>query len=562
MPLTRPRSVASSPSHSSRRWTVFGWAALWLVPVVAGAASCGARTGLEIPPPAPEEPECVADEDCPGYGDMCNPVTCHVEADAGASDAGVTRLVPGVCRPLTPVDCDDHDPCTNDACDPGSGKCSYALASFDNDHDGYRGPRAGTQVGDPDACGDDCDDTSAAAHPGGIEVCDGVDNDCNGVVDDGATFAPQFNAVQVSTPGIAPAGPGGLAFSGSSYAAIYTGTDQGFDMFLSLLDETTGQVITPPGEQSVTAKNADGAGGPIVWIGDRYGLAWQDRRDADYEVYFTLLKENGDKAIPDQRLTFAGGFSINVALTWNGTEFIAVWQDERNGTFDLFGQRISMEGAPIGDNVPLTQNGGGFGSESPSVSAGVETVGIAWTAGDAYTHFIQFQTHAFDLTGPVSAPISVTDGSTEAVYPTVVWNQDRYIVAWFDKSASPKGVWAAAYDEAGNVLVAPRPISQPGAFRSRYPFMKALGDRVLFIYSDDRDQNGGYELYSVMMATDLTTYLSAEQRLTQSPQDSVYPIATFGPQGTVGVLYRDDLSGAHHVYFTSLACLTTGPSGP
>ncbi|MFT5681813.1 MAG: hypothetical protein ACI8RZ_002731, partial [Myxococcota bacterium] len=30
----------------------------------------------------------------------------------------------------------------------------------------------------------DCDDTSAVAYPGGIEVCDGLDNDCNGTIDD------------------------------------------------------------------------------------------------------------------------------------------------------------------------------------------------------------------------------------------------------------------------------------------------------------------------------------------------------------------------------------------
>jgi len=31
---------------------------------------------------------------------------------------------------------------------------------------------------------DDCDDTEASAYPGGVEVCDGADNDCNGEVDE------------------------------------------------------------------------------------------------------------------------------------------------------------------------------------------------------------------------------------------------------------------------------------------------------------------------------------------------------------------------------------------
>ncbi len=41
----------------------------------------------------------------------------------------------------------------------------------------------------------DCDDGDAAAHPGAAEVCDGIDNDCNGLVDDddpGATGQPAW----------------------------------------------------------------------------------------------------------------------------------------------------------------------------------------------------------------------------------------------------------------------------------------------------------------------------------------------------------------------------------
>ena len=30
----------------------------------------------------------------------------------------------------------------------------------------------------------DCDDTRATVHPGAVEVCDGLDNDCNDEIDD------------------------------------------------------------------------------------------------------------------------------------------------------------------------------------------------------------------------------------------------------------------------------------------------------------------------------------------------------------------------------------------
>ena len=51
-------------------------------------------------------------------------------------------------------------------CDPGA-----AAKSRDADQDGY-------------VDGEDCDDGEASVHVGATEVCDGLDNDCNGAVDD------------------------------------------------------------------------------------------------------------------------------------------------------------------------------------------------------------------------------------------------------------------------------------------------------------------------------------------------------------------------------------------
>jgi hypothetical protein len=47
----------------------------------------------------------------------------------------------------------------------------------DQDHDGYG-------VGSQCVGARDCNDTNPMMHPGATEVCDKLDNDCNGVVDD------------------------------------------------------------------------------------------------------------------------------------------------------------------------------------------------------------------------------------------------------------------------------------------------------------------------------------------------------------------------------------------
>jgi hypothetical protein len=494
---------------------------------------------------------CVVDADCPGYGNLCKPVTCEVTRPTNGG-ASVARCVEG-----TPVNCDDNDPCTKDTCHPATGKCSYAHATPDNDGDGHFAPLPGFAPGSPGSCGDDCDDTNPHVYPGAPEVCDGIDNDCDGVADEGAVYLPNgAPQVRISGP-LAPSEPGGLAWNGTSYAATYVGDDNGFNVYLSSLTPT-GEVIKPPGEQVFTLANADAAGAPILWIGDRYGIVWQDRRTGNYEVWFDTLDATGMREMGDVQITNAEGFSVNPTMAYNGSEFLVAWQDDRSGIFDVYVQRLDSTGARIGDNLQLTQATGMFDNESPVLAPGQKGVGLAWSNGTTMQRLIEFQVWSPDFSNSITPPIPLTDGTTEAEFPVVVWNHDRYVVAWYDKSANPKAVYAATLSEDGTMLVPPKPVTKPGAFRSRYPFLHPLGDRVLLVYSDDRDQNQGYELYTTTLHADLTP-LGNELRVTNAPHDSVFPYAAFGHLGNFGVAWRDDREGGQqNIYFTTLQCVMPG----
>jgi len=545
--------------------------ALLASPIVGNMVACGARDELPPFPPAPPIPDCVVDADCEGFDDLCRNVRCVADDGEGGgalggegqggsggtngARSGLT-LLQGHCREVNPVDCDDGDICTDDVCDPKTGICSNELAVHDNDHDGFNGPREGTKVGDPDACGDDCDDTNPNAFPGNTEVCDGADNDCNGIVDDNASFVPiEEMPKRISLDDQAPAGVGGLAWSGESYVATFTATSQGFDIWRSQLSED-GSKLQP--DELLKLSNSDGMGGPIVWTGDRYGVAWQERRDGDYDIFFRLLDETGATVVtPPVQVSTAAGFSVNPDLGFTGSHFIAVWQDERAGQFNVYGRVIGLDGDVQSDEIELVPLSN-FPNEAPAIAATSQGVGVAWAHGDTLAHFIEFGSYDTQL-GMISDEVFLTDGTTEAVYPTIVANQDTYVVAWFDRSASPPGIYGAVLSLEGQVIVDPRLLSStPPSAHSRFPALKPLGDRLVLVFADDRDGQGGYELYGRMLTAELEP-LTEPQRITNAPGDSIYPKLAFGPDGNVGILFRDDRLGAQHVWFTRLGCVAGAP---
>lgn len=109
------------------------------------------------------------DGDSDGYGDASTTVEACEAPDGYVADA---------------TDCNDTDatvhPNATESCtDAVDLNCDGSAGESDLDSDGVR------------AC-EDCDDTEAAMYPGGTETCDGLDNDCDAIVDNDATDASTF----------------------------------------------------------------------------------------------------------------------------------------------------------------------------------------------------------------------------------------------------------------------------------------------------------------------------------------------------------------------------------
>ena len=98
-------------------------------------------------------------------------VACATPCDNGNACDGVEICLDGACMMGTPLVCDDGLSCTTDSCAPTTGCIATPL---DTDGDG-----------DNDCT--DCAISNPAIRSGVAEVCNGLDDDCDGATDEGTS---------------------------------------------------------------------------------------------------------------------------------------------------------------------------------------------------------------------------------------------------------------------------------------------------------------------------------------------------------------------------------------
>ncbi len=180
--------LGNAPSLRKLARLVLGLGALLSLAMLAG------NSDPTCQPATPGTVVCLTAHDCgeaPACADNATGTTTTALGSWTCVDAACVPQceVPGQCQP---GDCGPGLGMPNWLCPDGSlggpscetladGTCGWVIRDCpviesDKDGDGFEDVLTG---------GDDCDDTNAMIHPGAAEACDYIDNDCDGMIDEG-----------------------------------------------------------------------------------------------------------------------------------------------------------------------------------------------------------------------------------------------------------------------------------------------------------------------------------------------------------------------------------------
>jgi len=191
------------------------------------------------------------------------------------------------------------------------------------------------------------------------------------VAADGTAVGSNINV----TPNPNGSGESSIVWTGSQYGvAWHDNRDANWEIYFALLDANGATIGS---HVRVTSNGSESKHPTLAWTGSEFGVAWTDLRDgANGEIYFARLSSAGVKDGGDVRITSDGARSAAPSLSWGGTHYGVAWEDERDGNAEIYFAWISPAGAKEGLDFRVTRDGAG--SSWPSVAWSGASFYVAW----------------------------------------------------------------------------------------------------------------------------------------------------------------------------------------
>ena len=183
-----------------------------------------------------------------------------------------------------------------------------------------------------------------------------------------------------------------------------------------------------------------GAGYLVVWVDSR---ALHPRRT---DIYGQRLSATGEPIGNPIRVCGAGalGFEQAPAVAWNGSEALVVWEDgrnEANRNYDIHGRRVSADGVPQGADFRISGTNALANESNPAVAWNGTGYLVVWEDPRLEA------ARGVDVRGrrvsAAGAPegrdfrISGTSANADDVAPAVASDGTVYLVVWEDRRMLP-----------------------------------------------------------------------------------------------------------------------------
>ncbi|MEJ7730615.1 MAG: hypothetical protein WKG00_15515 [Polyangiaceae bacterium] len=179
---------------------------------------------------------------------------------------------------------------------------------------------------------------------------------------------------RITNPSVGDSRASALAWSVNEYGIAWQDTRDGDQEIYFRRVDPSGYAIGL--ETRVTTASGGAEDAAIVWTGTGYALVWSDGRDGEPAIYFATLSEGGVLTAPAQRISEGGGAASAPSVAWTGGEHVVVWHDDRDGMQRIYLRRLDGSGKPLGEDARVGGEDGA--ARRPTLAWSGTALGLAW----------------------------------------------------------------------------------------------------------------------------------------------------------------------------------------
>jgi len=317
-----------------------------------------------------------------------------------------------------------------------------------------------------------------------------------------------------------------------------------FQVYVSYKSWSSDKRLTNNAASSYT----NSRGQAVASVGSYVYAVWYDYRDGNWEIYFKRSTNNGLTWGADTRLTNDVASSSYPSVAAYGSYVYVVWQDYRDGNWEIYMRRSEDYGAtwPGPPNYPsyyqrLTSNSAS--SYRPSVAAYYRNVHVAWH-DDRNGNWEIYYKRSVDNGLNWGSDTRLTNDPNVSEYAYVAAYTNYVYVAWQDNRTGNYDLFVKRSTNNGASWDQKQLTTNTAD--QKFVSIAAYGYDVHVVWTDYRNV-GNTEIYYRRSLDRGATY-KPETRLTTATDDSTYPsVAVKGR--TVYVVWQDYRTGQREIWF-------------
>jgi hypothetical protein len=326
------------------------------------------------------------------------------------------------------------------------------------------------------------------------------------------------------------------SFDGSNYLVVWEDRHNGTGLDIAGVRVSSDSIILDAVALVISMANDNQWSPAIAFDGTNYLVTWADGRSDSSDIYGARVTPAG--AVLDTNgiaIATAGYHQAHPAVTFDGTNYLVVWKDHRNGSYsDVYGARVTPAGTVL-DPGGIAISTAAFDQRCPEISFDGTNYLVVWedvrsiSTSDIYGARV---TQAGTVLDPGGIAISIASNNQWS--PGIAFDGTNYLTVWKDWRNNVFDVYCARVTPEG-VVLDPNGIYIFSAASNRFS-PAVVFDGIYYVITWEDSCNGSFfDILGARVTPD--GVVIGPMVVSSQPGDQISPSMAAGSGGQVLITY-------------------------